>query len=85
MSWSFQAVGKPDAVMASIRTVNNGLTGQSLAEWEEAKPALLALVGANVGHVAVTVNASGHATFSNGEKLSGTCSCVIQPLYGFVE
>ena len=64
MSWLFSAVGKPDAVKRAIEeSSNNKYTGPSLDEWNEAKPALLALVGANVGNIAVRVNASGHATF----------------------
>lgn len=91
MSWSFSAIGKPQAVVRAIEeSSNNKLTGISLAEWYEAKPALLALVGANVGNVAVRVNASGHAQFEVLEgtptiKTQGQCSCVIESLYGFVE
>jgi hypothetical protein len=92
MSWSFQAVGKPAAVVKAIEeSSNNKLTGQSLEEWQEAKPALLALVGANVGNVAVKVSANGHASFEvNNEtqarvKTQGQCSCVVESLYGFVE
>lgn len=92
MSWSFSAVGKPDAVKRAIEaSSNNNCTGQSLDEWNDAKPALLALVGANVGNVAVKVNACGSASWDyKGTpdpqvKTSGQCSCVIEPLYGFVE
>ena len=85
MSWSFSAVGKPDAALRSLDTQNTGLTDQSKREWDEAKPALKALVGANVGNVAVKVSANGHASFTNGVKTSGQCSCVIESLYGFVE
>lgn len=86
MSWSFSAIGKPEAVARALDTQNAGLTGQSKVEWDEAKPALKALVGANVGTVAVQVNASGHATFDNeGKKTSGTCSCNVGVIHGFVE
>lgn len=101
MSWSFSAVGKPEAVIRAIEeSSNNKLTDQSLAEWNEAKPALLALVGANVGNVAVMVSANGHASFerrtlkadSEGTpmetelvKTQGQCSCVVESLDGFVE
>src|SRR4051812_12749792 len=100
MSWSFSAVGKPAAVVKAIEeSFNNQLTGQSLEEWQEAKPALLALVGANVGNVAVKVSANGHASFearsesivgglavkTERVKTQGQCSCVIESLYGFVE
>lgn len=70
---------------------NNQLTGKSLEEWNEAKPALLALVGANIGKKAVSVNASGVATWDYKgtpdpqEKTGGQCSCVINPIYDFVD
>ena len=86
MSWSFQAVGKAGAVLRAIEeSSNNNLTGQSLAEWQEAKPALTALVGLNVGNIAVKLNANGHASFTNGEKTQGQCSVALESLYGFVE
>lgn len=100
MSWSFSAVGKPDAVKRAIEaSSNNQYTGASLDEWNEAKPALLALVGANHGNV-VKVSANGSASFdvrptkrdSEGTpvehehvRTSGACSVVIESLYGFVE
>jgi hypothetical protein len=91
MSWSFSAVGKPEAVLRALETQNSGLTDQSKAEWDEAKPALAALVGANVGNVAVKVSANGHASFTATAastppvKTHGQCSVVIESLYGFVE
>ena len=85
MSWSFQGTGKPEAVLRAIETTNSGLTGQSKGEWEKAKPALRTLIAANVGNVAVEVNASGHATFINDEKTHGQCSVTIRPMYGFVQ
>ena len=90
MSWSFQAVGKVDAVKRQINTLSRGLTDQSKTEWEEVKPAIFALISANMDHLAVRVVASGHASFElkdDGElvKTSSQCSCVIEPLYGFVE
>ncbi len=87
MSWSFSAVGKPAAVTKAIEeSSNNKLTDPSLTEWNEAKPALLMLVGANLGGgIVVKVNANGHGSFTDGKKTSGQCSCVIESLYGFVE
>lgn len=64
MSWSFSGFGKPDAVVREIEKANFGLTGQSKDEWEEAKPALLTLVKANVGNnIAVKLDASGSASY----------------------
>lgn len=85
MSWSFSAVGKPEAVLRELERQNQGLTDQSKIEWEEAKPALAALIGANVGNVAVKVSANGHASFADGQKTHGQCSVTIDSLYGFVE
>lgn len=100
MSWSFQAVGSPEAVLRALGTANAGLTDQSKEEWDEAKPAIRALVAANVGNVAVEVTANGHASFeirtlerdSEGSptktervKTNGQCSCTIRSLWGFVQ
>ena len=91
MSWSFSAVGKPEAVLRALESQNSGLTGASKVEWDEAKPALAALVGANVGNVAVKVSANGHGSWSAQSadsptvKQSGQCSCVVESIYGFVE
>lgn len=98
MSWSFSAVGTPEAVCRAIEVANTGLSDQSKAEWEEAKPALRALVGANQGNV-VRVTANGSASYeitaskrdSEGTPLesmrhraSGSCTCTLEAIYGFV-
>ena len=92
MSWSFSASGKASALKQAIEEhSNNRLTGQSLAEWEEAKPSLLALVAANTDDVGVWVNASGSAiwdykgTPDPQEKTHSQCACVIEPLWGSIE
>ncbi len=100
MSWSFSAVGKPDAVKRAIESSpNNTYTGQSRDEWDAIKPALLALVEANQGNV-VRLSANGSAAFevrtvkadSEGTPIdqervrtSGQCTCTLESLYGFVE
>lgn len=85
MSWSFNAIGKPEAVIRALDTANAGLTGQSKDEWEEAKPALKVLVGANLGGVAVKIAANGQGYVENGVKTQGQCSVAIDTIYGFVE
>lgn len=82
MSWSVRFLGKPAAVVAALEKHSETLTGQSLEEYNEAKPALITLVKGNVGAQIVDVTASGHASFSNGEKTSGTVSVTVAPLYG---
>ena len=100
MSWTFSAVGKPEAVLRAIEaSPNNTYTGQSRDEWDAVKPALVALVGANRGNV-VRVSANGSASFevrttkadSEGTpvdqervRTSGQCTCTLESLYGFVE
>lgn len=88
MSWSFSAVGKSHAVIRAINeSHNNSLTGQSGSEWQEAKPALLALAAANCNNV-VEINANGHASFTGASMeesvKTGYCSVTIRPIVGFV-
>lgn len=90
MSWSVNVIGKPVAVKVAIEKecANYGApsdTNFSRAEFEAAKPALLALVDLAVGNKAVKVNASGHGTYQNGVQIDGYVSVNIDTLYGFVE
>jgi len=87
MSWSVQFVGKPDAVVRALEghIEKNRLTGQSKAEYEEALPALKTLVQGNAGLVVVNLVASGHASFQDGVKTSGSVSVKLDPCYGLVE
>lgn len=85
MSWSIQVVGKPENVTKALEAHAERLTGQSRQEYDEALPALKTLVAGNVGPVAVSVNASGHASFEAGLKTHSAINAEIKQLYGFVE
>jgi hypothetical protein len=91
MSWSIQAIGKPEAVKSAIDKAIEGYgpkapNNQSRAEFEEAQPHLHGLLDLIVGASnVVKLSASGHASFVDGAKTQGTCSVAIETLYGFVE
>lgn len=72
MSWSFDGVGKREAICAAIDKSLAGYgAGQSRDEYEASAPHLKALVmEAGPGSV-VAIAANGHATFVNGEKTHG--------------
>lgn len=81
MSWSVQFIGKPENVVAALDKYGESLTGHSKEEFDDAKPALQALVRGNVGQT-VSLNASGHGSFaSDGMKTSGTVTCTLASIY----
>lgn len=86
MSWSVTLVGQPKAVAQALEEygATSGMSGQSLREYEDAKPHLIGLVRQTVGQLCVTLRASGHATFTNGVKTYGTCSVALDSFYGTV-
>lgn len=86
MSWSFSCIGTPEAVARALDENQSQLTGQNLEEYQEALPHLKALVALNVpsdGKYPVTLDleASGSASFINGEKNYGSCSVNIKPVH----
>lgn len=90
MSWSFAAVGKPDAIMRAIDKCVSTYSNESREEFDAAAPHLKALVCENMGEgVIVNVSASGHANFKiepgKKEKVYGSLSVSIAPFCGFVE
>jgi hypothetical protein len=79
MSWSFQAVGTPENLQKALDADAETLTGDSKAEFEEAKPHLVALIRMNVNpHSPPTlrVDASGHAS-RNPEGETTYSNCVV--------
>lgn len=70
MSWSVQAQGTPNEVLASVETSIAGYSegSQSRKEFDAAKPHIDALVGLNTGETAaVTLKAHGHANHDGSE------------------
>jgi hypothetical protein len=80
MSWSVRFIGKPENVIGALDKHSETLTGQSKAEFDEAKPALQTLVRQHVGQL-VDLSANGHATFTNGEKSFGNCGVTLGAMY----
>lgn len=75
MSWSLSFVGKPENIKRKLNEMSASLTGQSKAEFDEAKPALDTLLDLNVAQAGfVQLDANGHANFTpEGVKTYGNC------------
>lgn len=87
MSWSLTLVGTPDKFPKAFDDFSAGLTGDSKAEFDAARPALETLVGLNVNKAtpqAVRLSANGHAYKNNGELAYSSCSVDLKPLDGKV-
>jgi hypothetical protein len=73
MSWSIYAVGSPDKVKETLKKYSESMgSGPSKEEFDKALPNFLSLIDQNFGGFAeqspvVKFNASGHASFSNGQ------------------
>lgn len=92
MSWSVQAVGKPESVIRKLRDTAETMSpgGQSRDEYDTVLPYLCGLVEQAVGDgVLVNLRASGHATVKvvDGvpQRVAGSISVSLEQLYGFVE
>lgn len=89
MSWSLSCVGFPKAVAAAVDKYSENLSGQSLAEFDEAKPHLLALINANFvsensgGYIQPLLDfeASGSASVIQGKTTQSSCSVSIKPIW----
>jgi len=83
MSWSIQVVGRPDKINDKLERYSESLSGQSKAEFDEAKLHLSALLLQNVGeNMLMQFKASGHAVFADGKKTYGVVTVAIEQLYG---
>ncbi len=88
MSWSFYAAGTVPAVRAALARARESYgapsaTNYSRAELDAASVAIGLLVDMNIG--AVAVDASGHASYSDGVKTAEVCSVRVAPIQGWVE
>jgi hypothetical protein len=83
MSWNIELIGKPDKINERLQRYSESLRDQSKAEFDEAMPHLQALISQAVGeNLLIKLKASGHASFSGGEKTYGQVSVAIDPIYG---
>lgn len=80
MSWSVRFIGKPENVIEALDKFSETQSGQSKQEFDEAKPALQTLVRQQVGQL-VDLEASGHATFTDGVKTYGNCTVRMGAMY----
>jgi hypothetical protein len=89
MSWSFYAIGKPAAVVASAE---KALSAYECSEPEESiKNKVLNIIQVSLAAMpdasAVSIEASGSqsAHHDHADKFTNTLSFIIKPIYGFVE
>jgi hypothetical protein len=81
MSWCFGAIGTPARVAAALEA-HREYSHESQAEFEEAKPHLVALLRLNFNEppCAIRLEASGHAARQAGVKIYGSVQVRIEPL-----
>lgn len=85
MSWSVSFVGKPENIVAALGFESAKLTGQCKVEFDDALPALVALVRQNFqnregpGYYAptITLEASGSGTAENDKQMNRSCQVKI--------
>lgn len=85
MSFAIYIVGKPDALKRRLAEESERLTNQSKAEFDAVRPAIEAVIDANMPDSVISVNASGHAYFEDGVKKQANCAVKVEPCGGFVE
>lgn len=72
MSFRVQFSGTPEQIKEHLASEEAALSGQSQKEFREVRPALETLLAQNVGGGKLTLVASGHATFENEQRKTGT-------------
>lgn len=85
MSWSFNAIGKPESFPQFFDGESARLTGDSKAEFDAARPHLAGLIALNSNAnatVTLQVNANGHASKKDGAVTYQTCVVEIKPING---
>lgn len=85
MSWSFNGVGKPEALKRAIDADVARATGQSREEYEQVAPHLKGILDAAHADAAVQISANGHATFTNGERTYAYIAVDIKQIGTLVE
>jgi hypothetical protein len=73
MSWSVSFTGQADEILQQLQEASANLTDRSKEEYDEVLPALKALVQANTTGRTVSLQANGHATFSDDKKTGSEC------------
>lgn len=77
MSWSIVFTGTPEEIVKSLDEHSGKISGQSLVEYDAAKPHMTALVaenfakeGSGYNPPTLILEASGHGSSRDGEQLS---------------
>jgi hypothetical protein len=91
MSWSFSCIGKAAKVAEAIEKYGETLSGQSQAEFLDAKPHLIGLVAQNYiteegvksGWIegCIDFEASGSGSTKDGKDAQRSCTVSIRPLW----
>jgi hypothetical protein len=80
MSWSFNKEGTPDEIVEALERDSASLSGQSKAEFDDAKPSLIALVQQNFNHreggspPKLQLSANGSGSSVDGKELDRSCT-----------
>ena len=83
MSWNFRAIGTPAQLVAALNDHAGTLSGDSLEEFEQARPHLQGLLRMNINPnypSALLLDASGHASKSGGQVNYSACNVKIEGL-----
>lgn len=83
MSWSFYASGSPDTLRAALATAVSqygepNASNPSRLEFDQARGAIETVLAMN--QTPCAVEASGHGTYTNGEKTGETCTLKVTPV-----
>lgn len=88
MSWSFQCIGKPEALVKALEENSEKLADQSKIEYDEALPHLTALVkqnfakeGSGYAEQIIDFEASGSGSSRGGEQVQRSCAVSIKPVW----
>jgi len=85
MSWSLSIIGQAPKLSAALDEVAKGFVGESLIEFNEARPHLQGLLALEVNASSLfKLTAGGHATFVNGQKINGYVTVSLEQLYAIL-
>lgn len=87
MSWSFYAAGTPDALRTALAVAvtqygEPSASNPSRLEFDQARGAIETVLAMN--QTPCTVEASGHGTYSDGQKTGETCTLKIVPIANWI-
>ena len=86
MSWSNRWIGKPSAIVRAMEAYSLTLSGNSKNEFDQAAPAIKALISMNDDKKCIDVDGNGHAYHAPVASESySTCQVTIKSLGTLVE